>query len=219
MPRQHRARRALIPLMVGLLWVTLSATAQQVYRIVGPDGKVTFSDQPPVDARGKRASTLGQDSATDRPSANPALPYELRNVVARYPATLYTGKECGPCNAARDYLNRRGVPFTEKTITSPADIAALKALGDDGSLPFATVGQQQLKGFSELEWGQYLNAAGYPATSQLPAGYRNPQATPLVALTPAAPQASAPRRTTPTTPAAPPPEAAPDPSNPAGIRF
>ena len=140
-------------------------------------------------------------------------------MVARYPVTLYTGQECGPCNSARDFLSRRGVPFTEKTITSPADITALKDLGDDGSLPFATVGQQQLKGFSDLEWTQYLNAAGYPAASQLPAGYRNPKATPLVALTPAAPQASAPRRATPTTPAAPPPAAAPDPSNPAGIRF
>ena len=32
---------------LSLLGLVLSAQAQGVYRIVGPDGKVTFSDQPP----------------------------------------------------------------------------------------------------------------------------------------------------------------------------
>jgi hypothetical protein len=50
----------------------------------------------------------------------------------------------------------------------------LQRLSGDTSVPFATIGSQQLKGFSDVEWTQFLNAAGYPQTSVLPASYRPP---------------------------------------------
>ena len=78
-------------------------------------------------------------------------------------------------------LSARGVPFTEKTVTSNEDVEALKRLAGASSVPFLTIGGQQLKGFSEVEWSQFLDAADYPKTSQLPASYRQPPATPLVA--------------------------------------
>ena len=69
-----------------------------------------------------------------------------------------------------------------------------------------------------MEWSQYLDAAGYPRTSQLPASFRNPEPRPLVAATQPVPRAApeaarAPQRAE----AAPPSE--PAPANPAGIRF
>jgi glutaredoxin len=152
--------------------------------------------------------------------ANPALPFELRQVVARYPVTLFTGKDCEPCDNGRDLLRRRGVPFTEKTISSSADTASLQRLSGSSSLPFLTLGTQQIRGFAEAEWTQYLSAAGYPEKSKLPATYRNPAATPLVAeqSAPAAAnpnnaRASQPRATTRPLPAS------PAPANPAGIKF
>jgi hypothetical protein len=81
-----------------------------------------------------------------------------------------------------------------------------------------TIGAQQIKGFSELEWLQYLDAAAYPASSALPASYRRPTATPLVALEKQAP-AKPPE--TPTSKVLPVPLPIPvqSPSNPAGIQF
>ena len=151
--------------------------AQTVYRIVGPDGRVTFSDKAPLDlskATATRASgkPLGQSEA--------GLPYELRQVVSRYPVTLYTGTGCAPCNSGRLLLQGRGVPFTENTVSSNEDIEALKRISGDTSLPFLTVGGQKIKGFSETEWSQFLGAANYPATSLLPANYRGPPPRPLV---------------------------------------
>jgi glutaredoxin len=151
-------------------------------------------------------------------SAGGGLPYELRQVVQRYPVTLYTSEECGPCAAGRSLLVTRGVPFDERTIKSNEDVAALQRLSGQNSLPLLAIGAQQLKGFSDAEWSQYLDAAGYPKSSQLPAGWRNGSAQPLVAQQPAAepaPAAAAPA------PAAEVPAAAsgPTPSNPAGIRF
>ena len=41
--------------------------------------------------------------------------------------------------------------------------------------------RQQIKGFSDGEWKQYLDAAGYTGTVRLPPGYRNPEPAPLAA--------------------------------------
>src|SRR5690606_9609631 len=112
-----------------------------------------------------------------------ALPFELRQVVSRYPVVLYSGNDCAPCNSGRNLLNARGIPYTEKTVTTSEDIEALKRLAGEASLPFLTIGGQRLRGFSDAEWTQYLNAAGYPAQSALPSGYRRAAPSPLVAVT------------------------------------
>ena len=188
--------------------------AQQVFRIVGPDGKVTFSDKPPPAASNARVTTAPTDGA--RGAAVAALPFELRRVAGQFPVTLYTGDNCGPCASARTLLTARGVPFTEKTVTSNEDADALKRLSGDNSLPFGTIGSQQLKGFSDAEWTQFLDAAGYPKSSVLPASYRAPAATPLVVIN--TPPAAAPRSAnTPAAPSVTPPQPTAD--NPTGIRF
>jgi glutaredoxin len=192
--------------------------AQQVYRIVGPDGKITFSDKPPPLAGSAKAPAAGNAAATG--GASTGLPYELRQTASRYPVTLYTGDNCGPCASARSMLITRGVPFAERSVTSNEDIQALQRLSGENSLPFATVGSQQLKGYSESEWTQFLNAAGYPVSSTLPPSYRQPAATPLVAVAQPAPSAA--RAVAPASAAAAPvaPSVnAPDAGNPAGIRF
>ena len=190
--------------------------AQQVYRIVGPDGKVTFSDKPPPAATNAKV-TSGNASAGGG-VATSSLPFELRQVVQKYPVTFYTGENCGPCAAARSMLITRGIPFAEKTVITREDSQALLRLSGDNSLPFATIGGQQLKGYSDSEWTQFLNAAGYPATSVLPSTYRQPPATPLVAVADA-PPTTAPATAPAAKPAAPAPQVAPAPSNPSGIKF
>ena len=99
-------------------------------------------------------------------------------MTSRYPVTLYTSKDCAPCNSGRNLLNARGIPYTEKTITTAQDAEALKRLNSDGSMPFLTIGGQQIKGYSDGEWSQYLDAAGYPKQSQLPSGYQRPAPSP-----------------------------------------
>jgi glutaredoxin len=215
---QYFAPRALLAAVViagGLFSPMLQA--QQVYRIVGPDGKVTFSDQPPPPASNAKVSAANGSSAGGATSAG--LPFELRQVAAKYPVTLYTGNNCAPCGAGRSLLTSRGIPFSEKMVTTNEDTQALQRMSGETSLPFMTIGSQQLKGFSEAEWTQYLDAAGYPASSALPASYRRPAPTPLVtvATPPAAPAAGAAAGTAsgglPARPATQPN------NNPAGIQF
>jgi glutaredoxin len=194
------------------------AQAQQVYRIVGPDGKVTFSDQPPPAASTAKVSAANGKPAAGVVTAN--LPFELKQVAGKFPVTLYSGDNCVPCGAGRSLLTSRGIPFTERTVTTAEDAQALQRLSGDSSLPFMTIGSQQLKGFSDAEWTQFLNAAGYPTSSVLPTSYRAPAPTALVTLA-SAPETAKPAAGTGNVaaPAVRPVRPAAQPDNPSGIRF
>ncbi len=210
-------------LALVLAGFTSVAQAQQVYRIVGPDGSVTFADQPPpITSNAKVTTGIGSRNGTDNSAA--PLPLELRNAASKYPVTLYSGNNCNPCTAGKAMLVARGIPFNEKTVTTPEDSAALQRVSGENTLPFLTIGGQQIKGYSSEEWGQYLDAAGYPNTSQLPGNYRNPAPAPLVAVKKPeaaagadASGASGANNTRRAAAQAAPSE--PAPSNPAGIKF
>ena len=207
--------------LMGLLVLSglsgADANAQQIFRIVGPDGRVTFSDKPPVEPTPKSGPAKTAALPAGGGSDTNSLPFELRQAANRYPVTLYTSPGCGPCGPGRTMLLGRGIPFAERTVTTNDDIEALKRLAGTPTLPFLTIGGQQLKGFSESEWGQFLDAAGYPKTSQLPATYTPAPAAPMVAIQepprPRAAPAELPSA------AAPPPPAPNSGDNPAGIKF
>ncbi len=205
----------------ALMLLAAGASAQGLYRSVGADGRVTYSDRAPAEANGKFA--VERRSATPAAASSVELPYVMREVGGRYPVTLYAAPDCTPCATARALLAARGIPFSEKTVSSNEDITALKALSGDASLPFATVGSQPLHGFSEQEWQRLLDAAGYPKTSQLPANWRAAAATPLVQIMQAQPSAATAQRAEAAAPVRPSSTAsrsnAAGNSNPAGIRF
>jgi glutaredoxin len=189
------------------------AAAQQIFRSVGPDGRITFSDRP----LGAASATKAAAPTTAAGSADlSVLPFELRQAATTYPVTLFSGPECAPCVQGRSLLTSRGIPFSEKTVSTNEDIESLKRLVGVATLPVLTIGAQQLKGYSEVEWGQFLDVAGYPKTSQLPPTYRLPPAAPLVAAHDAKPTA----RSEPSASAAPvAPALPPAPPENGGIRF
>ena len=205
-------------LLAGALALSLGAGlhAQTVYRIVGADGKVTFSDKPPASAEQGKIASTSAGAKTD--STGTVLPFELRQVVSKYPVVLYTSAKCAPCDTGRTFLISRGVPFNERTVSTAEDQDYLQRLTSDNSLPYLTIGSQRIKGLSDVEWTQYLDAAGYPQKSALPATYKYPAPTPLVTVQKAT---TAKAEEKPPAPAAepsyqPPP---PSPSNPTGITF
>ena len=167
---------ALLALGAGLM-AAPPVQAQQVYRIVGPDGKVTFSDRPPEKPDAKVATVR---SGSSQAEANATLPPDLRRIANQYPVTLYLTRDCDDCSAARQVLTSRGIPFAEKTIISNADISAFKQLSGSDTLPALSISSQFLRGLQENEWKSYLDAAGYPPQIQLPAAYRRPAPEPLV---------------------------------------
>lgn len=155
---------------LGLLLCMGSAGAQ-VFKWVDANGKTHFSDQPPP-ATAKPAQLKQSVGA----SSGVALPYALTTAVRNYPVTLFTSSPCSACDQGRALLKLRGIPFSEKTVSTPADAEKLKEAGGEGGLPFLTVGSAKSTGFQAEAWTSMLNIALYPATKILPASYQYPSA-------------------------------------------
>jgi glutaredoxin len=182
--------------------------------VVGPDGKVTYTDRPPTDTASK-VVPFGSGAQAGASAESVLLPIELRQVAAKYPVTLYTSTDCPPCDAARTLLQQRGVPYVEKRVASDEDVLALERLTGGRTVPGATIGAQQLRGLNTGDWAAYLDAAGYPKESRLPRGWQPPPVTPVVAAKepPPAPAPAARR------PAPPPADETPPPAEPGTIKF
>lgn len=157
----------------SLLLLLCAATAQaQMYKWVGPDGKITYSDTPPP-----KSAKQVETKALPTGSVNTSdFPFELAEAVKNSPVTLYTTKDCAPCDEGRKLLNARGVPFKEKTVISAEDIAQFRKISSEGTLPVLTIGHSKENGFEPANWNSALSSAGYPESSKLPKNYRNPEA-------------------------------------------
>ncbi|MDR2127607.1 MAG: glutaredoxin family protein [Burkholderiaceae bacterium] len=218
LPRVSASSAALLAFLIA------TAAQAQIYRATGPDGSTVFTDQPVPAAATTGAPRTATSGANASTTSGSALPYALAQIAQRYPVTLYTSDDCVPCTSGRNLLSNRGIPFTEKTVTTNNDIAAFTRLTGNNQLPALTIGGQRLNGYNDAEWSQYLDAAGYPKTSQLPASYRRPPPAPL-APAPATPVAPQPATTSNNADAPPPATGAPvapqrvTPDNPAGILF
>jgi glutaredoxin len=197
--------------LLALSALALCLPVHALYKVVGPDGKVTYSDRAPGPSDGRITALGASGSVISEPLA---LPFELREVAARYPVTLYAFADCSPCDSARALLRQRGIPFAERLVLTEEDAAALQRLTGTREGPTLMIGQKPLPGFSAETWNAYLDSAGYPKESRLPASYQYPAATALT-------ERAAPARAVPAAPRAPAeaPAAAAPTASPTGIRF
>lgn len=189
-----------------VLGCALAAPALAQYKWTAPDGSTAYGDRPPVGARD--VQKLGSGAAPGANDPLQGLPFELRRAAQSFPVRLYTTPGCAPCDAGREALRARGVPFEERTVVSRADLEALLRLGHGGDLPLLTVGRQAQRGFEPRAWMSVLDAAGYPAASQLPRNWQPATPRPITEGTPPA-SAPAPATAAPETDPAtrpPPPE-------------
>lgn len=199
MPSRFRPlflRAVLAPCVALAALLPIAAPAQ--YKVVGADGRVTYTDRAPTGAEGSVTALGGR---TLPAAAEVELPFELREAVARYPVVLYVANgACEPCEGGRALLRQRGIPYTEKKVLSAEDSEALVRLTGSRDAPTLTIGAQVVRGLAAEQWSSYLDAAGYPRESKLPATYQYKAATPVVerreaaAPPPAARDAEAPRR-------------------------
>lgn len=175
----------LLQSLTVLLALCASSVHAQMYKWVGPDGKVTYSDVQPPAAVARVETRPGTPSHA---AAGSDLPYELAQAVRNHPVTLYTTSNCLPCDDGRKMLNARGIPFAEKTVTTNEDIQQFRQVGGEGSLPLLMVGRARQRGFEPNGWNNALTVAGYPLASRLPHTYRNPLPDAAAPLPPPAPE-------------------------------
>ena len=151
-----------IILVITLFCVSV-AQAQTTYRWIDKaSGRTVYSDQPPPP--GITAITTGKSGT---PSEEARIPYATRQAAEKFPVTLYTSANCMDiCKQARDLLNGRGVPFTEKILSTQEEFTDLgKRLGGEVPVPSITIGSQNFRGYEPGAWNNLLDLAGYPASA------------------------------------------------------
>ena len=145
-----------------MLCLTLAATLAQAetYRWLDAGGRTVVSDTPPP------GKTKGVVKNSEKAEAGNNQSFATKKAAEAFPVTLYTSAECvDGCKQARDLLNGRGVPFTEKMLQTQAEIDELKQLVGDAAVPALKVGNQRFRGFEAAAYDNLLDLAGYPKTA------------------------------------------------------
>ncbi len=144
-------------LMMSLLMLA-NVQAGELYRSIDKDGKVHYSDTPL-----EGSEDFEQLKLPKEPVPTESLPYETQRAMQNFPVTLYVYPACGTfCQQARDFLNKRGIPFAEKSLVKKEDIDAFRNESGDNKYPTLAIGKTWLKGFQEEPWNNELDFAGYP---------------------------------------------------------
>lgn len=145
-----------------LVCLALASTCSfgQTYRWIDASGRTVFSDTPPP---GKVKSVV---KAEDDKESGDALPFAVKKAAENFPVILYTATNCTiECKLARDLLNGRGVPFTEKMVQKKEEIDELTQLVGDNIIPSIKVGKQSSRGFEASAYNNLLDLAGYPKSA------------------------------------------------------
>lgn len=191
--------KRIIILLACLVIVLSEAQADKLFRWVDKKGRVHYGDVPPADIDDVEHKNLSSPA-----SENEDLPYETRRAQENFPVTLFVASGCGtPCEQARSLLKNRGIPFSEKMLTTQQEIEEFYKTSGINSAPTLLVGKNYLSGFLESEWNSELDLAGYPKF----ASYRQRIAPPLKPPSPVLPPPES--QAAPTAPATPPETAEP----------
>jgi glutaredoxin len=138
------------------LSVCIPASAQQIYRLVGPDGRVQYTDKPPA---GVKATPV--ESRVNSYSGVPTVSGIPPAAATRPEVKMYATDWCPYCRKAQAYFAQHGIRYTHVDIEkSDAARAEYQRLGGRG-VPVILVGTQRMNGFSEERLAQMLKAAGY----------------------------------------------------------
>lgn len=158
--------------VLGLaLLLCAGGASAQMYKWVDANGKTHFTDKPPPASA--RTSTLKSSGSA---TSGVQLPYALAQAARNYPVTLYTTSPCGGCDQGRVLLKARGIPFSEKTVSTAEDEQKLKEVTGSNNLPALMVGNAKSNGYQASAWNMMLNVALYPETKILPPAYQYPAA-------------------------------------------
>ena len=149
MPNPHR----LLFLAAAL---ASSLAGAQPYKWVDAQGRTHYGDRPPAEAKA-RPVTAAINTYTGTPVLNAAgKPAALREGLV-----IYTTPTCGYCTAAKAHMGRRGIPYTERDVTTSESYQREFRQKGGRGVPLIVAGSQTLNGYSAESLDALLKAAGY----------------------------------------------------------
>ncbi len=148
---------------------TTAAQAETLYKVVGPDGKITYTDRPPAD--GTSTTTLRFADAPSSPLPPSVLKYQaelqksMQNRLAQMKRmdsadtpVLFSASWCGYCKQAKAYLQTKGINYQEIDIDTPDGGRAYFEAGGRQGVPLIVAGGRRQQGFSAGSYDNFFGA-------------------------------------------------------------
>ena len=158
----NRLRSALPICLLGAVLMSGAASADTLYKSVGPDGKVIYSDQPPTDAAVQKSLTFSNLPATPLPDSVIRYRQELQrsarnrlsNPSPRSSSNvqLFTAEWCGYCRKAKAYLAEKRIPYQEHDIDTSDGKQAFAQAASGSGIPLLLWKGRHMQGYSKAAY-------------------------------------------------------------------
>lgn len=140
--------------------------AETLYKSIGADGRVIYSDHPPADAKVQKTLTFSNLPASPLPEAVLRYRQQLQqstgnrqtSPAARFSGNiqLFTAAWCGYCKKAKAYLAEKKISYQEYDIDTDAGRQAFGEAGNASGIPLLLWQGKQLQGFSRGSYDSLL---------------------------------------------------------------
>lgn len=132
-------------------------SAVKIVECVDNEGNTSFHSTCPPGTNTineKKIATGSKAAAENKP-----ITYESNTDVS---AIMYSITECSPCDAVRELLQIKNIPFTEKNVDGNIELQAeLTKLNGSLNVPITLIGDKKLSGYNRTEILSALEAAGW----------------------------------------------------------
>jgi glutaredoxin len=143
-------------LVLVLLLAPALVQAETIYKSVGPDGKITYSQKPPTGNKVEKTLTFANLPSTPLPDSVMRYQDELQKGLKkrlsapdrRDMPVLFTAVWCGYCKQAKAYLAQNAISYREYDIETPDGARAFAEAGAGRGIPVLQWKGQNVQGFS-----------------------------------------------------------------------
>lgn len=144
-----------------------TAHGQQLYKSVGPDGRVVYSDRQPTQGRLEKTIKYEEQPSSNLATQSVSYVEQLRRLRASAPKVavapdaivLYSAAWCRYCDQAKAFLARRNIPYRKVDIDTPEGLAAFAGAGGGKGVPLLVRGATRLQGFSLASYESVFRTA------------------------------------------------------------